>query len=228
MKLRTAFIALVVGCLSCSDPKEEPAATIPGQEYFPLRTGTFITYSVDSTRIIQNVATEFKFQLRVSVLDSFRNAEGNITYRLQREKRDDESYPWKPAGTWSAYKSVLQAVVTEGTISYVKLAFPTSVGTGWNGNALNNLGGEDLCGNNSKCDHYIVTGMDDVLIVTQEDRDDPIMTDKRIEQYSKNIGLTYKESTTLEYCTGDPCSGIEGYVVDGLKYKQAMIDSGTL
>ena len=229
MKLRTVFIALLVGSVSCSDPKEESPNTIPGQEYFPLQTGGFIIYNVDSTRIIQNVESAYHFQLRVTVGDSFKNGEGNITYRLQRDKRTDVSQPWKAAGTWSAYESDMQAVVTEGTISYIKLAFPTSAGTGWNGNALNSLGGEDLCGNNTKCDHYVVTGMDgDTILVTQEDRDDPIMLDKRIERYTKNIGLTYKESTTLEYCTGDPCSGIEGYVVDGLKYKQEMIDSGTL
>jgi hypothetical protein len=229
MKLRTVFIALLLGSVSCSDPNEESPNAIPGQEYFPLQTGSFIIYDVDSTRIIQNVSTGYKFQLRVSVVDSFKNAEGNITYLLQREKRDDATTPWKAAGTWSAYKSVQQAVVTEGTVSYVKLAFPTSIGTGWNGNALNNLGGEDACSNNSKCDHYLVTEMnDEIIVVTQEDRDDPIMLDKRIEQYSKNTGLTYKESTTLRYCTGDPCSGVEDYVVDGLKYKQEMTGSGTL
>ncbi|HEX8059540.1 MAG TPA: hypothetical protein VF473_01330 [Cyclobacteriaceae bacterium] len=229
MKLRTVFIALLIGAVSCSDPKEEPPITIPGQEYFPLQTNRFITYAVDSTRIIQNAGSNYKFQLRVSVTGSFLNAEGNVTYRLQREKRRDATQPWKAAGTWSAYKTDQRAVVTEGTICYIKLAFPASVGTGWNGNALNNLGGEDLCNNNSKCDHYVVTDIsNDVLEVTQEDRDDPIMLDLRIERYSKNVGLTYKHSTTLEYCTGDPCSGVAGYVVDGLKYTQQMIDSGTL
>lgn len=229
MKLRTVFIALLVGSVSCSDPKEESPNTISGQEYFPLQTGGFIIYSVDSTRIIQNVETEYKFQLKVSILDWFQNAEGNTTYLLQREKRTDESRPWKAAGTWSAYKSDMRAVVTEGTVSYIKLVFPTSVGTGWNGNALNSLGGEDVCNDNARCDHYVVTEMDEnTVLITQEDRDDPIMLDKRTERYSKNIGLTYKETTTLEYCTGDPCSGVEGYVVDGLKYKQEMIDGGGL
>lgn len=229
MKLPTVFIALLVGSVACSDPKEESPTTIPGQEYFPLRTGSFVIYSVDSTSIIQNAESEYKFQLRVSVVDSFENGEGNTTYRLQREKRADATQPWKAAGTWSAYETVQRAVVTEGTVSYIKLAFPTTAGTGWNGNALNNLGGEDLCSNDTKCDHYAVIDMNDsTLTVTQEDRDDPITLDKRIERYTKSIGLTYKESTTLEYCTGDPCSGIAGYVVEGLKYKQEMIDSGTL
>jgi hypothetical protein len=229
MKLRTVFIVLLVGCMSCSDPKEESTPTIPGQEYFPLRTGSFIVYGVDSTRIIQNIESEYHFQLRVTVADSFKNGEGNMTYRLQREKRSDVSQPWSAAGTWSAYETVQHAVVTEGTVSYIRLAFPASVGTGWNGNALNNLGGEDVCNNNTKCDHYVITDMDDTSVeVMQEDRDDPIMLDQRTERYSKSIGLVFKSSVTLEYCTGDPCSGVAGYVVDGLRYQQEMIDSGTL
>ncbi len=226
--MRSVFAALFIIIIAgCADPKEEPSAIIAGQEYFPLKAGSFIIYNVDSTRIIQNVADEYKYQLRVTVLDSFKNEEGNITYRLQREKRADESQAWKAAGTWSAYKSVKQAVVTQGTVSYIKLSFPSSVGTGWNGNALNDLGGEDACNNNSKCDHYVVTEMDSILEVTQEDRDDVIMTDKRIERYSKDVGLTYKSTTTLEYCTGE-CPGIDNYVIDGLEYKQEMISSGTL
>jgi hypothetical protein len=227
--MRSVFAVLFAFVIAgCADPKEEPPVAIPGQEYFPLKTGSFIIYNVDSTRIIQNQPTEYKYQLRVTVVDSFQNAEGNITYRLQREERGNESQSWRAAGTWSAYKSVKQAVVTEGTVSYVKLAFPTSLGTGWNGNSLNDLGGEDACSNNSKCDHYVVTEMDEVLVVMQEDRDDVIMLDKRIERYSKNIGLTYKETTTLKYCTGDFCGGEENYVVDGLEYKQDIVSSGTL
>jgi len=211
--------------LSCTE-QEEISSEIPGPEYFPLQTGTFITYNVDSVHIIQNVESPYTFQLRVSILPSFTNDEGNKTFLIQRDKRTDETQPWKPAGTWTAWTSVRQAVLTEGNTSYIKLQFPLSNGIGWNGNALNSLGGDDLC-DDSICDRYDVTETDPMVVVTQSNNEDVLTKDFRIERYSKDIGLVYKESIVLRYCDNGACFGTD-FVVDGLRYKQEMTDHGTL
>jgi hypothetical protein len=217
------LLVVVLGCKST----EEPSIEIPGPEYFPLTKGSYITYKVDSVRIIQNVETEYLFELRVSVTGSFTNAEGNTAYILQREKRADATKPWKLAGTWTAWKDISRAVVTEGNTSYVKLQFPLSVGIGWNGNDLNDLGGPDRC-NGSDCDRYELTEMDSLAIVKQDSAKDVIRKDVRFERYSKNVGLVYKESTVYKYCTDNTCSNQVDFILDGVRYKQEMIDNGTL
>ena len=225
MKLRSLFTLLIlIAAFSCSQ-QEEPTVEIPGPEYFPLEEGNYITYKVDSFRIIQNIESAYSFELRVSVTGSFTNGEGNTTYILQREKRADATKPWKLAGTWTAWKSMSQAVIAEGNTSYVKLQFPLSSGMGWNGNALNDLGGPDRCGA-TDCDRYEVVETDSVVVIKQDSTKDVLRKDVRYETYSKNLGLISRESTVYEYCDSE-CFGTD-FVADGTRYKQEMIDSGKL
>jgi hypothetical protein len=226
MKLRcNLFVVLLIAVFSCKQT-DEPSLEIPGPEYFPLETGSFITYNVDSISITQNVETAYNFQLRMSVVDSFTNGEGNTSYVLQRHTRDDETKPWKPAGTWTAWKTIRQAVVAEGNTSFVKLQFPLSEGITWNGNALNDLGGPDRC-NDADCDRYQVTAVEPMVVIEQDNAEDILTKDVRIEKYSKGLGLVYKESTLYTYCELDPCLGT-GFVVEGLRYKMEITDSGKL
>lgn len=226
MRLRLFLMfTLAVAVWACTSDSE-PSNEIAGFDFFPLQTGTYIIYNVDSVSISQNVETPFTYQLRVSTLSSFTNAEGNTSFVLQRHTRADETQPWKPAGTWTAWKTSRQAVVSEGNTSYVKLQFPVSVGLGWNGNALNDLGGSDRC-SGTDCDRYSITEIDPLLVVTQDDQTDVLTKDVRLEKYQKNIGLVYKESTIYQYCESGSCFGND-FIVQGLRYKMEIASSGTL
>jgi len=225
--MRTAPVfAILLFLMSACDRVEETPVVIPGPEYFPLETGRYIIYKVDSSRTILNVSTSYSFEMKISVGASFVNGEANTSYIIQREKRANASQPWKPAGTWTAWKSIRQAVVSEGNTSYIKLQFPLSNGIQWDGNALNAKGGDDRC-NGIECDRYEVTQTDPDVIVTQANTpDDPLKADVRVETYRKDVGLVYKESSVLEYCD-EECFGT-GFVNDGVVYKQEMLESGTL
>jgi hypothetical protein len=225
MRTAPVFVLLLFLISACNQVDETPIE-ITGPQYFPLETGRYIVYHVDSTSIVQNVESVHTFQLRLSVGNSFVNGEGNTAYFIQRHRRADATMPWTPAGTWTAWKSIRQAVVSEGNTSYVKLQFPLSVGTGWNGNALNTHGGTERCSDNtSNCDRYEVTETEPDVVVTQNnDPDLLIKKDIRIERYRKDVGLVYKETEVLEYCDED-CFGT-GFVDNGIKYKMEMIESG--
>jgi hypothetical protein len=225
--MRTAPVfALLLFLISACEQVDETPVEIPGPEYFPLETGSYMIYNVDSTRTILNVPTSYSFQLRISVGNSFVNGEGNTSYIIQREKRADPSKAWTPAGTWTAWKSIRQAVVSEGNVSYVKLQFPLSTGIQWNGNALNGRGGDERC-NEMDCDRYEVTETEPDVVVTQSnDPDEVLKKDIRIEMYRKDVGLVYKESSVIEYCDSGDCFGT-GFVRNGLVYKQEMVESGT-
>jgi hypothetical protein len=227
MKTSLPFLSMFLLTVAACTNSQEPSIETPGPEFFPLQTGTFITYQVDSARIIQNSEQAFSYQLRISVGSSFRNDEGNTSYILQREERNTDTDPWKPAGTWTTWTSIQNAVVTEGTTSYIKLKFPLSRGLKWNGNALNSLGGDDLC-SGSECDRYEVTSVDPLVVVRQDSTKDILKKDVRFERYQKDIGLIYKESEVLNYCSTGSCPTGVDYVVDGTRYKWEMIDHGTL
>ena len=229
------FLLLLVGCQSRNI---QPKST--GTLYFPLKVGAFWIYSVVETSITQlGGQTNTMYQLKLLLTDSAA-ASGAITYVMQRFKRADASQPWSSIATWSARKEPFQAVVQEGNIPYVRLAFPLTEGKTWDGNALNNLGGTDRCPNGTfSCDNYRVTDLakrfegtgvsfdDSVTILENNDNDPIVKQDVRKSTYAKSIGLVYHEITILEYCTIGNCIGKQ-IVENGTILKQTLNNYGGL
>ena len=162
----------------------------------------------------------FEYELKQIVVDSFPNAAGGHTFVLNRFVRDSPSQAYEYVARWSARVEPSQVVVNEENIPFVILSFPLAEGKQWDGNALNRLGGEQFCGNENDmpCDIYTVINDKDqfefngelfeVLTVSQNNNKDIIVKqDVRTEQYARGLGLIYKMSTVLEYCTVGDCIG---------------------
>jgi len=201
------------------------------QEYFPLQTGLYQIYSVDETVYSEFNPPEFlEYELKTEVVDSFANLEGGYTFVIHRSTRTAENAPWQFQESWSARTNAYQAVLTEGNISYVRIAFPAFKNKEWNGNALNTL----------ELDSYLVESVGgsyeidatlkfkDVLVINQEDELNVLKRDQREEVYSRNVGLIYKKSSVLNYCDdGDPggCFGQE-VIKDGVELVQVLKQYG--
>lgn len=229
-----AFLLATLVLLSCSDDEELPAGS--EGDFFPLETGTFFLYDVDETVYsgLQQSA-HFKYELKVVVADSFVNSAGGSTYVLQRFRKDSASADFQVLETWSARVEPSQVVVNEGNLSFVILAFPLVVGKQWNGNAINSLGGEEVCGENPTfaCDLYEIadTGFSfeaggqtftETLEVVQNNNADLIVgQDIRREIYARKVGLVYKESTVLEFCTVGECIG-QQQIEKGFELRQTL------
>lgn len=212
-----------------------------GLDYFPLKVGAYQIYSVDETQISQSIEQKFSYELKYQVIDSSVNLEGGYSYLIQRQKRDNPKLPWESIDAWTSRVADRQAIVKEGNTSFVKIAFPTMNGLEWNGNSFNTLGGDQVCGENKDlpCDVYKLDGLgkeftladgmtfaETLTIIQNENNDLIVKQDVRKEVYSKGVGLIYKESVVLEYCTTSNCLG-EQKVNKGLRYKQTIKEYGS-
>ena len=222
----------------CSDdpgPNVQSDAT-----YFPLTVGAFYIYDVEETQYsVINGQEDLNYQLKLAVTDSFRNNAGGTTYVVQRYVRDNMGEEFQYTDTWSARVEASQVVVAEGNISYVRLVFPISEGRSWNGNALNNLKGDEPCGDNTNfnCDLYQIESIgtpyqfneelltETVEVVQSNNIDVIVKEDVRKEFYARNIGLVYKESSVLNYCTVGSCIG-QQQIDDGYTWKQSLVEYG--
>ena len=228
------FLIIITGLLSCSDDGDQIIASDAG--FFPLEAGSFYLYDIEETIFSSLQQSEsFTYELRVEVTGSFDNTVGGVTYVLQRFRKDSGSTDFQTLETWSSRVEPTQVVVSEGNISFVKLAFPLVSGKQWNGNALNSLGGEQVCGDSGSfaCDLYEIsnagfsfqaagTTFDDTIEVTQNNNSDIIVgQDIRKEVYARDVGLVYKESTVLEFCTVGDCIG-QQQVEKGFLLKQTL------
>jgi hypothetical protein len=226
-------LVLLVGCTSHD---AVPVPVVP--DYFPLKRGLYMVYSVDSVVTSQNVKTTYTYDLKVEVTDSFPNSDGGYTYVMIRSMRPDSTQSWNTIDSWSARVDRYKAVVNEGNVPFVKLAGPLEKNKSWNGNELNDLGGTEKCltGSANTCDIYTITEMgtpiapyDNTLTVTQNNNEDLIVaSDVRVEVYAKGVGLIKRQLSQLEYCNTDPdCVGTQ-FVTKGVEYDQNLLEYGGL
>jgi hypothetical protein len=215
--------------LAASCGKDEFTIADIGSNYFPLRTGYYQTYNISETIYSEVAPPENRtYQLRVEVADSLPNThDGGYTYVLHRSTRTGEQSLWQDLDTWSVRRSDRELVVNEGNRSFLKLAFPVRRSNAWNGNKYNNLD-EDRYEILTLDEPFSASGItfEQALTVQQENNEDLIVfQDKREEVYAREVGLIYKETIQLRYCTSDDCLG-QQKIKSGVIYKQEIIDYG--
>lgn len=232
------FLVLTMLVWACSE--DDDLISKKDIDYFPVQVGAYFIYDIQETRYTPiDGKVDFLYQSKILVTDSFANNAGGTTYVLQRATKVEGESQFKYLDTWSVRREPSQVVVSEGNISFVRLAFPLSKGRQWNGNALNTLGGEENCGDDStfSCDIYEIGDigfqfdfhgevLNETIEVIQNNNIDLIVKqDVRKEIYVRNIGLVYKESTILEYCTVGSCIG-QQQIEKGHVLKQTLVSYG--
>jgi hypothetical protein len=212
----------------CEDKIKELSLEEMGYDFFPLETGSFREYRVRKIDYpVLGDPDTLHYFLKEIVADSFINQTGDITYILERYSKESDTSAWDINAAWTASKSNTNVVVVENNIPYVKMTFPVLEGKRWDGNAFNIMSEElytfeetfqsrDIEGEN-----YEST----LKIVHQNNPDSVVTTDIRNEIYALNIGLIYKESIILHYCTDNECLG-NMIIEEGMDYRQALIGYG--
>jgi hypothetical protein len=220
--------------LSCCNPQPEEFST-HDKEYFPLRTGMFWEYAVDSTVFFQNVAVRFQYRLEVFITDSVADARGQVWYRMTRVRKEGASAP-RSLVTWSARVSAHHVLVREGNIAFVRLVFPATAGRSWNGNAFNALGGAEFCEGVGACDRYTFASHGAVQVLDRlypdaweveeaNTADRLVKFDVRFSRYARGVGLVERQYSVLNYCTLPACFG-QQFIENGLTYSQQLVAHG--
>jgi len=214
------FTLLLTGIallFSCSKSENLPKPNM-GLNYYPLKVNSVVIYNVDSTvyNNFNNSITNYLFKLKDTVTNTFTDAQGNEAYRIER---------YKKTGTqdW-----VFQKVITRKIISnraeefidnkrYVRLVFPQTLQSTWNGNLYNDLGEwrhevKDL-------DVPLTIGtkqLDSTIAIHQYNEVNLIREDIYDETYARNIGLVFKEVKAVDKNISS------GVITRGFKYKMEL------
>lgn len=216
-------LVLVIGCEA-----EESVPLNTGSAYFPLKKGIYQVYAVNEIRYSAVAEPEtLTYELMTEVVDSFPSAKDTYIYVIHRSRRSAETEPWEVLDTWSARKDKTEAIVSEGNTPFVKVVFPIRDGARWNGNAFNALGDDEY---ELKDIHqpFAAGGMtfEKTLTIEQEQNEDPIVfNDARMEVYARDVGMVYRQTVQLYYCTDDDCLG-QQKIAHGIDMKMVIKQYG--
>ncbi len=108
--------------------------------YFPLQTGKYIIYDVDSIAYSNffNSTDTFSYQIKEMVDSPYMDASNQTAYAIIRSVRADENSPWILKDIWSANLTDHTAEKVEENLRFIKLDFPVLLNKTWKGNSLIN------------------------------------------------------------------------------------------
>ncbi|GHB73946.1 hypothetical protein [Persicitalea jodogahamensis] len=179
-----------------------------GYDYFPVETGRYIEYEINEVRynVTSPVPARTTYFLREVYGQSFPGSTGIEQFPVQRYKKPRPEASWTLDSVWTAYRIPDRAVRVENNVAFVKLAFPLTDQSTWNGNMLNARVPESY---QVQFDAPFPARNDfpKSLSVVQRRDSSLVSVNKRIEVYAPGVGLVYREDTSLEYCQETNCIG---------------------
>ncbi|MEM9886347.1 MAG: hypothetical protein AAF849_10670 [Bacteroidota bacterium] len=209
------FILLSLLFFSCQEESLPATELNAGYDYYPLEVGKYISYQVDSIlydptdgRILRDTSS---IQVRETITNRFENEDGLTLFEIERAERQDERSDWRVTDIYSTYRNDFQAVRTEENLNFLKMIFPVSRGSNWEGirfdkDLIVEIADEEV--EIFKNWESVVTGVDEALsiddfnfeeVATIELARDTNSIELRsaFEQYAKGVGLIYREVSVL-------------------------------
>jgi hypothetical protein len=217
-RLFPVIFFLIVITSSCQDSTVEPVPF--DTSYFPLSTGKFIIYEVDSIVMSDffNTTDTVHYQLMEAVDSAYTDAGGRQAFRIIRSRLDSVNGAWRIIDVWSANVTETTAEKVEENLRFIKLSFPVLLNKTWAGNSYINTDSPlvylddweyKYTDVNETFDTYAGT-FDSVITVLQHEDINAIQTVLYQEKYAKQVGMIYKEEQNFET---QPGSYPNGYIL---------------
>jgi hypothetical protein len=192
-KLTLLLILFSLLFIACKKD-QETVSYDNGYAYFPVTTGSYVVYDVDSIRYddFKGTIDTFKFELKEVIESEYLDNSDRNTLRIERYKKFP-GQSWVLTDVWSANRNASNAEKVEENVRYVKLSFPITKSKKWNGNAFNSEGEMEY--KYSEVHSALTIGslsFDSTITVQQEADSNLIEKRVKTEIYAKNVGLVSK------------------------------------
>lgn len=194
------------GLQSCNDKKDTLNLDYH-YNYFPLDSGKFVIYDVDSvTYLNTNVRDSVKYQLMEIVGDTFYDNQNELSRKVWLYRRANNSSPWVFDRLWFAKATVTNAQKIEDDVRFIKLIFPPAANKKWKGNVYVAVTGALEAYQDWDYKYldvftsYSTNGFsfDSTLTVSAVDEENVIEKKLRKEVYAKGVGMIYQEYEILQ------------------------------
>mgnify|MGYP007112212004 CR=1 FL=1 len=228
------FLGISLSLTSCKKETEETPNN--GSDYYPFEKGKYVLYNVDSIYWDDFLRAKLAYscQLRYEVADTFTNAEGKLSYKIDVLYRQKNSDPFVPREVIYATPTENSVELNQKNLTFIKMVFPIAEDLSWNGNAkvpihdqeftaefgnsnwlyqYKNVGKSFDPGNNMYLNTVTVNQIDDKL--NDPDTDSTLYAYRNYGQeiYAAKVGLVYRERIywVFQPKSPDGQSGGSGY-----------------
>lgn len=230
MKKLTSFFFSILLLASCAEEVIEVDADAlnAGKEYFPLKAGSYVEYSVNQVLHKELVDDEFQnFFLRQEVASVDTSGQYPI-YRLEISTKTKLTNEWVLDSVWTVRDEGSRLVQVENNVPFVKLIFPVQESLEWDGNRYNTLSIEEYEAINLNQPYDLgMESFDNTLTIIQKDNYTLIDKDSRMEVYAAGVGLIYKKKELFKYINDSQSPFYaKDSIIGGIFYEQALIGYG--
>lgn len=226
------LVAVLTGChllAACADRVVEPPSDALAQQqyaYFPLQIGKYVEYQVDS--VVFDFAPgggtlrdSSRTLVREVLADTLRDLTGQLLYSVERYERRSAQDAWVLHSIGTAARTAGQAIRTEQNLRFLKMVFPMTRRSEWDGNVWIDQEREiEIAGERMRpfsnwryevdtIDRPAVVGafsFDSTLLITEADDNNVIERRLSRVRYAKHVGMVWREQWILDsqYCNQNP------------------------
>lgn len=199
---------------------ENPADVSP-YPYYPLDSGKYVIYQVDSINYHTAAPSDTEhWEVKETTGEPYYDNAGRLNYKIIRSVRRDSTEDFTVKDVWSALATDGRIERVEENLRFVKLVSPVLDGTNWEGNLY--LGGLSAIPVDEDCNNlqflenwqysYKDVGLskqvgtmhfDNTLTVVQNGNINAIEYNYATEIYAKDVGLVSR--AFYHYTTQSPC-----------------------
>jgi hypothetical protein len=181
--------------------------------YYPLQIGKYVIYNVDSTiwDDTQCVTITRRYQMMHTVVDTFTDNKGRMSYRIDVRIRKKAEDPWQVHDIMQVTNTGQELEMAYSTLRFIKMIYPIAENRTWKGNSYIVTADTDYAYFNDWNYRYInvdqpfgnglVTYNNTVTVMAidqtvndpqTQPRENAVRTYSK-EVYSKGIGMVYRE-----------------------------------
>jgi len=212
-------IVLLLFVFSC---KKETELVDLYYDYFPVNTGMWIIYDVDSIAYndFTHTIDTFDFQVKEIIASEFIDNEGRLTQRIERYYKAVPDSLWQLKNVWASNRTEKTAERLEENIRYIKLIFPITKGAKWDGN-IANVNDEVKYEYKDIHTTYSVNSVAlDSCLFVQHENELTLFSHKFAEEvYAKHVGKVYGKYIDLVKLA-------DGTITSGYNYSYKAISWG--